>query len=103
MVSHSQDFMNGICTNIIHMHHKQLNYYTGKSPLKISEQYLHRHKVTANACSRYCSPGDFDSYVRTRGELEENQMKQYRWEQEQISHMKVGPYALLLSWLKSSQ
>ena len=29
MVSHSQDFMNGVCTNIIHMSQKQLNVYTG--------------------------------------------------------------------------
>ena len=29
MVSHSQDFMNGICTNIIHMHQKKLKYYGG--------------------------------------------------------------------------
>jgi len=32
MVSHSQDFMNGVCTNIIHMHQKQLNYYAGDHP-----------------------------------------------------------------------
>ena len=32
--------------------------------------------------------GDFDTYIRTRGELEENQMKKFKWEQEQISHMK---------------
>ena len=31
MVSHSQDFMNGICTNIIHMHQKKLKYYGGMS------------------------------------------------------------------------
>lgn len=30
MVSHSQDFMNGICTNIIHMHQKKLKYYGGQ-------------------------------------------------------------------------
>lgn len=29
MVSHSQDFLNGVCTNIIHMQKKQLNYYSG--------------------------------------------------------------------------
>ncbi len=29
LVSHSQDFLNGVCTNIIHMHKKQLNYYSG--------------------------------------------------------------------------
>ena len=29
LVSHSQDFLNGVCTNIIHMHQKQLKYYAG--------------------------------------------------------------------------
>ncbi|CAM8913405.1 unnamed protein product [Rhodiola kirilowii] len=32
--------------------------------------------------------GNFDQYVQTRAELEENQMKQYKWEQEQIASMK---------------
>lgn len=57
--------MNGVCTNIIHMHKKKLNYYSG----------------------------NYDQYVQTRAELEENQMKRYKWEQEQISHMKVGARA----------
>lgn len=38
-----------------------------------------------------CTPfaaGDYDTYVRTRSELEENQMKKYRWEQDQIANMK---------------
>mmetsp|Transcript_4055 Transcript_4055/g.8766 ORF Transcript_4055/g.8766 Transcript_4055/m.8766 type:complete len:605 (-) Transcript_4055:1170-2984(-) len=60
MVSHSQDFLNGVCTNIIHFHQKQLKYYSG----------------------------NYDQYILTRAELEENQMKKYKWEQEQISHMK---------------
>jgi ATP-binding cassette subfamily F protein 2 len=34
------------------------------------------------------SAGDYDTYVRTRAELEENQMKKYKWEQEQIKDMK---------------
>lgn len=25
-----QDFLNGVCTNIIHMHQKQLKYYAGE-------------------------------------------------------------------------
>lgn len=33
--------------------------------------------------------GNYDSYIKTRAELEENQMKQYNWEQDQIKHMKV--------------
>ncbi|KAL6851954.1 hypothetical protein ACP4OV_020139 [Aristida adscensionis] len=60
VISHSQDFLNGVCTNIIHMQNKKLKLYTG----------------------------NYDQYVQTRSELEENQMKQYRWEQEQIASMK---------------
>ena len=33
--------------------------------------------------------GNYDSYMQTRFELEENQMKRYKWEQDQIAHMKV--------------
>lgn len=29
LVSHSQDFLNGVCTNIIHFQNNRLNYYTG--------------------------------------------------------------------------
>ncbi|KAL6644079.1 hypothetical protein ACP70R_018845 [Stipagrostis hirtigluma subsp. patula] len=60
VISHSQDFLNGVCTNIIHMQNKKLKLYTG----------------------------NYDQYVQTRSELEENQMKQYKWEQEQIANMK---------------
>ncbi|CAD6267869.1 unnamed protein product [Miscanthus lutarioriparius] len=60
VISHSQDFLNGVCTNIIHMQTKKLKLYTG----------------------------NYDQYVQTRSELEENQMKQYKWEQEQIASMK---------------
>lgn len=60
VVSHSQDFLNGVCTNIIHMFQKKLKFYSG----------------------------NYDQYMQTRRELEENQMKQYRWEQEQIKDMK---------------
>ncbi|RLM61962.1 hypothetical protein C2845_PM14G20530, partial [Panicum miliaceum] len=60
VISHSQDFLNGVCTNIIHMQNKKLKLYTG----------------------------NYDQYVQTRCELEENQMRQYRWEQEQIASMK---------------
>mmetsp|Transcript_21072 Transcript_21072/g.54770 ORF Transcript_21072/g.54770 Transcript_21072/m.54770 type:complete len:534 (-) Transcript_21072:662-2263(-) len=60
IVSHSQDFLNGVCTNIIDIQDKKLLYYGG----------------------------NYDIYVRTKAELEENQMKRYKWEQDQISHMK---------------
>ena len=48
-MSHSQDFLNGVCTNIIHMHSRKLKSYTG----------------------------NYDQYVKTRLELEENQMKRF--------------------------
>ena len=36
MVSHSQDaIMNGICTNVIHMHQKKLKYYGGAHQLQV--------------------------------------------------------------------
>jgi ATP-binding cassette subfamily F protein 2 len=61
LISHSQDFLNNVCTNIILLtKNKQLEYYSG----------------------------NYDTYIRTRAEKEENQMKQYKWEQEQIKHMK---------------
>lgn len=60
LISHSQDFLNGVCTNIILMRDKKLTTYTG----------------------------NYDQYVTTRSELEENQMKAYKREQEEIAHMK---------------
>lgn len=60
IVSHSQDFMNGVCTNIIHLFQKKLVYYTG----------------------------NYDQFVKTRLELVESQMKRYNWEQAQLQHMK---------------
>jgi ATP-binding cassette, subfamily F, member 2 len=53
VISHSQDFLSGVCTNNIHMQNRKLKLYTG----------------------------NFNQYIQTRSELEENQMKQYRWEQ----------------------
>lgn len=60
IISHSQDFMNGVCNNIIHMDSLKLKYYGG----------------------------NYDAFIRVRIEQLENQMKQYQWEQDQISHMK---------------
>lgn len=60
VVSHSQDFLNGVCNSIIHMYKKKLQYYGG----------------------------NYDSYVQTSCELLENQMKRYKWEQDQIASMK---------------
>jgi len=60
LLSHSQDFLNGVCTNIIHLQNKNLTYYAG----------------------------NYDTYVQARVEAETNQMKQYNWEQDQIAHIK---------------
>lgn len=60
LVSHSQDFMNGVCTNMILLRNRQLEYYGG----------------------------NYDSYVRTRSEKEVRQQKQYESEQAQIADMK---------------
>ena len=53
--------MNGVCTNIIHLDQKTLKYYGG----------------------------NYDTFIKTKQELEENQEKRYQWEQDQIAHMKV--------------
>eukprot|EP01136_Pigoraptor_vietnamica_P008724 Opistho-1_new@44425 len=80
LVSHSQDFLNGVCTNIMHLAKKKLMYYTG----------------------------NYDMYVRTRAENETNQMKQYKKQQEDIAHLKdfissCGTYANLVRQAKSKQ
>lgn len=80
LVSHSQDFLNGVCTNMIDMRLKQLQLYGG----------------------------NYDSYAKTRAELEVNQMKQYHKQQEEIAHIKkfiasAGTYANLVRQAKSRQ
>ncbi len=32
--------------------------------------------------------GNYDTYLNTRAEMEDAQMKKHKWEQDQISHMK---------------
>merc|ERR1712223_383320 len=60
IISHSQDFMNGVCSQVIHLEQQRLKSYGG----------------------------NYDTFVRTRAELMENQDKRYQWEQDQIAHMK---------------
>jgi ATP-binding cassette subfamily F protein 2 len=60
IISHSQDFMNGVCTQVMHLDHQRLQYYGG----------------------------NYDAFVKTRMELLESQAKKYDWEQDQIAHMK---------------
>ena len=60
IISHSQDFLNGVCNNILFMEKKRLKTYGG----------------------------NYDTFMKTKCELMEAQMKQYNWEQDQIAHMK---------------
>lgn len=60
MVSHSQDFLNGVCTNIINFAKGKLNYFGG----------------------------NYDTFEKTKAEMEEHQMKQYKKQQDEIAHMK---------------
>ena len=80
IVSHSQDFLNGVCTNIMHLFQRQLTYYTG----------------------------NYDMFVKTREEREANQMKAYHKQQEEIAHIKqfiasCGTFANLVRQAKSRQ
>ncbi|KAF2747769.1 ATP-binding cassette sub-family F member 3 [Sporormia fimetaria CBS 119925] len=80
LVSHSMDFLNGVCTNMIDMRLNQLLYYGG----------------------------NYDSYIKTRSEQETNQMKAYEKQQDEIKHIKkfiasAGTYANLVRQAKSRQ
>ncbi|PBK66913.1 P-loop containing nucleoside triphosphate hydrolase protein [Armillaria solidipes] len=81
ITSHSQDFMDSVCTNIMDLTtKKKLVYYTG----------------------------NYTVYVRTKKENEVNQMKAYNKQQEEILHIKkfiasAGTYANLVRQAKSKQ
>merc|ERR1712200_30296 len=60
IISHSTDFLNGVCNNIMHFNERKLKMYGG----------------------------NYDTFVRTKMELDESQMKEYMGEQDQIAHMK---------------
>lgn len=79
--SHSQDFLDNVCTNIMDLTvQKKLVYYGG----------------------------NFTTYMRTKSENETNQMKAYEKQQEEIAHIKkfiasAGTYANLVKQAKSKQ
>eukprot|EP00397_Hematodinium_sp_SG-2012_P013770 GEMP01013993.1.p1 GENE.GEMP01013993.1~~GEMP01013993.1.p1 ORF type:complete len:609 (+),score=110.65 GEMP01013993.1:104-1930(+) len=81
IISHSQDFLNGVCTNILQL--------TAKGTL-----------VTWG--------GNYDAYVRTRKERETNELKKYEKEQADIEHLQefirsCGTYANLRKQADSKQ
>uniref|UniRef100_G3NLC7 ATP-binding cassette, sub-family F (GCN20), member 2b n=1 Tax=Gasterosteus aculeatus aculeatus TaxID=481459 RepID=G3NLC7_GASAC len=51
LISHSQDFLNGVCTNIIHLHQRKLKYYTnyiarfGHGSAKLARQAQSKEKT----------------------------------------------------------
>ena len=80
VISHSQDFLNGVCNSIMVMQEQKLRYWSG----------------------------NFDAYLKTRTEQETNQLKQYKKQQEEIADIKqfissCGTYANLVRQAKSKQ
>jgi ATP-binding cassette subfamily F protein 2 len=81
LTSHSADFMDTVCTNMIDLTPKKKLVYYG---------------------------GNYTTYVRTKSENEVNQMKAYNKQQEEIAHIKkfiasAGTYANLVKQAKSKQ
>ena len=81
LTSHSADFMDNVCTNII--------------DLTIQKKFI-------------TYGGNYSTYVRTKTENEVNQMKAYYKQQEEIAHIKkfiasAGTYANLVKQAKSKQ
>jgi ATP-binding cassette subfamily F protein 2 len=80
IVSHSQDFLNNVCTNIIHLRQNKFIYYGG----------------------------NYNAFVKTKSDVEVDQMKRYNKQQEEIAHIKsfiasCGTYANKVSQGKSRQ
>jgi ATP-binding cassette subfamily F protein 2 len=80
LISHSQDFLNGVCTHIIWMTHQKLTYYTG----------------------------NYDTFCKTVTENEVIQAKKHLKEQEDMKHLKdfiasCGTYSNLVKQAKSKQ
>jgi ATP-binding cassette, subfamily F, member 2 len=81
LTSHSQDFLNNVCSQIMDLTiDRKLVYYGG----------------------------NYDTYVRTKDELETNQTKAYYKQQDEIAHIKkfiasAGTYANLVRQAKSKQ
>ena len=81
LISHSQDFLNGVCTNIMHL--------TPKRKLMVYR-------------------GNYSTYVKTKEEHEVQQMKQYHKQQEEIKDIKqfiasCGTYSNMVKQAQSRQ
>jgi len=81
VISHSQEFLNTVCTNILLL-----------TPNRTLEVYS----------------GNYDTFVKTKRELETQQMKQYNKEQDDIKHIKqfissCGTFSNMVKQAKSKQ
>jgi hypothetical protein len=76
IISHSQDFLNGVCTHIIWLTKNKLTYYTG----------------------------NYDTFCKTVAENEVIQQKKYEKEQEDIKHIKqfIASCGTSLRWIPAS-
>ncbi len=80
VISHSQDFLNGVCTNMMVLQQRKLRYWGG----------------------------NYDMYKKTKTEQDLNQFKLYKKQQEEIKHTKefiasCGTYSNLIRQGKSRQ
>ena len=80
VISHSQDFLNGVCTDMMVMQQQKLRYWSG----------------------------NYDSYLSTRAEQDTNLIKLYKKQQVEINEIKqfissCGTYANLVRQAKSRQ
>ena len=80
VISHSQDFLNGVCTDIMVLQQQKLRYWSG----------------------------NYDTYVKTRTEQDTNLIKLYKKQQAEIAEIKqfiasCGTYANLVRQAKSRQ
>lgn len=50
LISHSQDFLNGVCTNIIHMHNRKLKYYTVSKWCPVKNCNCQNQELFPGAC-----------------------------------------------------
>jgi ATP-binding cassette subfamily F protein 2 len=80
VISHSQDFLNGVCTDMMVMQQQKLRYWSG----------------------------NYDSYLNTRSEQDTSLIKLYKKQQVEINEIKqfissCGTYANLVRQAKSRQ
>ncbi len=80
VISHSQDFLNGVCTNMMVLQQRKLRYWGG----------------------------NYDQYIKTKTEQDLNQLKLYKKQQEEMKHTKefiasCGTYSNLIRQGKSRQ